>query len=86
MADRYFRITMAPEFRGVTGRNINHRLEIMNPAPTTTPEGNPLGFMEETKISAGADYYPAIAEDRQLQGAVVQVCRNIRGRAGGVSV
>ena len=76
MADRYFRITTAPEFRGVTGRNINHRLEIMQPAPTTTPEGEPLGFLEEIRITTGSDYYPAIAEDRELQAAVVRVCRN----------
>ena len=86
MADRYFRITTAPEFRGVTGRNINHRLDIMNPAPATTPEGEPLGFMEEIKISAGADYYPAIAEDQELQAAVLEVCRNIRAHVEGVSV
>jgi NAD(P)-dependent dehydrogenase (short-subunit alcohol dehydrogenase family) len=75
MADRYFRITTDPAYRGITGRNINHRLEIMEPAPTTTPEGTPLRFTDEMRITAGADYYPRIAEDRELQAAVLEVCR-----------
>jgi NAD(P)-dependent dehydrogenase (short-subunit alcohol dehydrogenase family) len=75
MADRYFRITTDSTYRGITGRNINHRLELMEPAPTTTPEGKPLGFADEMRITAGADYYPRIAEDRELQTAVLEVCR-----------
>jgi hypothetical protein len=47
----------------------------MEPAPTTTPEGKPLGFADEMRITAGADYYPRIAEDRELQTAVLEVCR-----------
>ncbi len=81
MADRYFRITTTPEFRGVTGQNINHRLEVMHPAPTTTAEGKPLRFTDEIRITAGADYFPAIAEDRTLQAAAVQVCRDAGARA-----
>lgn len=81
MADRYFQITTAPEFRGVTGRNFNHRLEIMQPAPTTTPEGKPLRFVDEMRITTGADYYPAIAEDRTVQAAILQICRKVRGHA-----
>jgi NAD(P)-dependent dehydrogenase (short-subunit alcohol dehydrogenase family) len=76
MADRYFRIATSPEFRDVTGQNINHKLKIMQPAPTATPDGRPLRFMDEMRITTGADYYPAIAEDRELQAAVMQVCRN----------
>jgi len=79
MADRYVRITTDPGFHGVTGRSINHRLDIMHPAPATTPEGKALGFMDEVKITTGADYYPAIAEDRDLQAAVLHVCRDIHG-------
>ncbi len=75
MADRYFRITTAPEFRGITGRSFNHRLEIMEPAPTTTPEGKPLRFIDEVRIATGADYYPAIAEDGNLCAAILQTCR-----------
>jgi hypothetical protein len=75
MADRYVRITTDSTYRGITGRNINHRLELMEPAPTTTPEGKPLGFADEMRITAGADYYPRIAEDRELQAAVLEVCR-----------
>ena len=73
MADRYYQIVTSPEFRGVTGQNINHRLEIMQPAPTTTPEGKPLRFADVMRIATGADYYPAIAEDKELQAAVMQV-------------
>jgi NAD(P)-dependent dehydrogenase (short-subunit alcohol dehydrogenase family) len=74
-ADRYVRITTAPEYRGITGRNINHRLELMEPAPATGPDGTPLRFTDDIKITAGADYYPRIAEDPQLQAAVLEVCR-----------
>lgn len=79
MADRYFRITTDPDFRGVTGRNINHRLEIMEPAPSTTAEGQSLRFTDELRITAGADYYPAIAEDGDLQAEVLRVCRTAHG-------
>lgn len=79
MADRYFRITTDPDFRGVTGRNINHRLEIMEPAPATTAEGKPLRFSDELRITAGADYYPPIAEDGDLQAEVLGVCRTAYG-------
>jgi hypothetical protein len=75
MADRYFPVTTAPEYRGITGRNINHRLEIMKPAPTTTPEGTPLRFMDEIRITTGSDYYPVIAEDEELQAEVLQICQ-----------
>jgi NAD(P)-dependent dehydrogenase (short-subunit alcohol dehydrogenase family) len=81
MADRYFRIAAAPEFRGITGRAINHRLEIMHPAPTSTPEGKPLGFVDEIRITAGADFYPMIADDQKLQEEVLQLCRGIREHA-----
>jgi NAD(P)-dependent dehydrogenase (short-subunit alcohol dehydrogenase family) len=75
MADRYVRITTAPEFRGVSGCNINHRLRVMHPAPSTTPDGKPLGFLDEAKISVGADYYPPIAEDPETQTTVLEICR-----------
>lgn len=82
MAERYFRITTGSEFRGVTGRNINHHLEIMRPAPTTTSEGKPLRVTDEIKITIGTDFYPAIADNQDLQAAVMQICRNARDLSG----
>lgn len=84
MADRYYRITTEPAYRGITGRDINHRLEIMEPAPSTTPDGTPLRFKEMMSITTGADYYPAIAENRNLQAAVLQICRehHLKGATG----
>lgn len=68
MADRYFQITTAPEFRGVTGCSINHHLKIMRPVPSETPAG--------IKTLMGADYYPAIAEDPEAQAKVLEICRD----------
>jgi hypothetical protein len=50
----------------------------MHPAPTTSSEGGPLSFSDEIKIATGAEYYPAIAENQELQAAVMQICRNAR--------
>lgn len=64
MADTYFHICTAEEFKGVTGKLFNHKREIMQPSHYTG------GFMQELKQLKDQRVYPRYADDIENIGRV----------------
>jgi NAD(P)-dependent dehydrogenase (short-subunit alcohol dehydrogenase family) len=72
LADAYFQITTADRFRGVTGQNINAKLELMVAASN---EG--VGVREQIRNVTGTGTYPVYAQDRAMQEAVRGLCESL---------
>jgi len=69
MADNYFHICTSDEFRGVTGKLINHKREIMRPSTTET------GFTQLKNI-LGSSSYPNYATNPSNVVQLWELCKN----------
>ncbi len=66
MASNYYTICTSERFIDTTGIHLNHKLEIMKPGPKNT------GF----KHAWGAAYYPAYANDSEVQNKIYDICQS----------
>ena len=71
MAGLYFDICTSDAFKEISGKAINHRLEIMQPEPAEK------GFVMEIKQPLGADFYPAYAHREDVSNKLLQLCSNL---------
>jgi NAD(P)-dependent dehydrogenase (short-subunit alcohol dehydrogenase family) len=69
VADAYFQITTAERFRGVSGKYLNDRLEIMAPA-----DNERVGLRQQMKHLTGGRHFPAYAEKTDVQAEVLAAC------------
>lgn len=61
MANNYFNICTADEFKHTTGKLFNDKLEIMQPSPSEYP-----GFFKQLKQVLGSSVYPAYADNTDV--------------------
>lgn len=73
MADKYFEICTSDKFKDVTGKLINHKLDIMEPAKNNDKAGAEL-----SKI-IGAKYYADYAEDEVVVNNLWDICKEYTG-------
>jgi NAD(P)-dependent dehydrogenase (short-subunit alcohol dehydrogenase family) len=77
MAARYVEIITSPRFADVTGKLINHKLEIMQPGAEKP------GLADQFRQLAGAGYYPPSAHDRDAATRVLEFCEKVTAMAEG---
>lgn len=75
MADVYFNICTSDEFRNVTGKLINHRLEVVE--QTTLEEDS--NFMQVFREILSGKTYPRYAGDLVMQDKVWQLSQKLTG-------
>lgn len=68
IANRYYEICTSDKFRDVTGKQFNHRLEIMQPALENR------GFLTDVKQAVGASVYPAYAHRKDVADHLWELC------------
>ena len=73
MAKHYFDICTSDKFKDVSGKLINHKQEIMQPAKQQP------GIADQVRQLTGAGFYPKYADDRQAQDAIWDFCLNAAG-------
>jgi NAD(P)-dependent dehydrogenase (short-subunit alcohol dehydrogenase family) len=74
MAEKYVQICSYSRFGEISGKLINHRLQVMEPAPK-----NPSISMQ-TKQLLHADYYPFYADNKKVQNELWEVCIELTGK------
>jgi len=72
MADKYFEICTSDKYRNITGKLINHKLDIMEPAK------NNKSNSEFAKV-LGSKYYPDYAEEVELIEIIWNLCKEYTG-------
>lgn len=73
MANHYFEICTSDKFYGITGKHLNHKLEIMLPG-----EENP-GFIHGIQQTIGIEKYPRYADRADVAHHVLAHCRKWTG-------
>jgi NAD(P)-dependent dehydrogenase (short-subunit alcohol dehydrogenase family) len=73
MAKHYFDICTIDKFKDVSGKLINHKQEIMQPAKEQP------GIADQVRQLTGAGFYPYYADDRLEQDAIWNFCMNAAG-------
>jgi NAD(P)-dependent dehydrogenase (short-subunit alcohol dehydrogenase family) len=71
MAGLYYNICTAENFKGVTGKLINHKLEVMIPEPE-----NP-GALEQLRQLTGAGHYPRYAQNKEMTDKLIELCAHL---------
>ncbi len=70
-ANLYYQICTSESFKHLTGKQFNHKPEVMQPSV----EG--AGLMESWKQVAGASKYPVYADHKETQEQLWQLCRDL---------
>jgi NAD(P)-dependent dehydrogenase (short-subunit alcohol dehydrogenase family) len=73
MANVYYQICTSEDFKKVTGKLINHRLEIVEKSKLTEKDN---AFKVAREIQRGKTY-PLYAEDKSVQDKVLNLCRKL---------
>ncbi|SDZ39345.1 NAD(P)-dependent dehydrogenase, short-chain alcohol dehydrogenase family [Evansella caseinilytica] len=71
MAENYFQICTADNYKHVTGKLFNDKLEIMQPSPREYP-----GFFKQLKQLLGSSTYPA-CENTNIREELWQLCTKL---------
>jgi len=74
MADKYFRICTAEQFKHTTGKLFNDKPEIMQPSPKEYP-----GFIKQMKQIYGTSVYPAYPENTSVGDKLWALCTEYTG-------
>lgn len=75
MANVYYRICPSEEFKQITGKLINHRLEIVERSKLEDDSG----FFQVAQEIRKGKTYPGYAENREVQEKVWEFCNNLTG-------
>lgn len=75
MADKYYQICTADEFKHTTGKLFNDKLEIMQPSPNEYP-----GFIHQMKQIIGTRVYPAYKENTNVSNKLWALCTEATGK------
>ncbi len=67
MASHYFKITTSDTFKNVTGKQFNHKQELMEPSPENS----------SFKDAWGSNYYPYYATRKDLNDKIWNLCTNM---------
>jgi hypothetical protein len=73
MAENYFQICTSEKFANVSGKLINHKLEIMQPSKQDEGSGTKPGEL------FGAKHYPKYADDKETSKKVWELCKELTG-------
>ncbi|AYB46162.1 SDR family oxidoreductase [Paenibacillus lautus] len=74
MADKYFKICTAEQFKHTTGKLFNDKPEVMQPSPKEYP-----GFIKQMKQILGTRVYPAYPENTNVSDKLWAICAELTG-------
>ncbi len=80
MAGLYYEICTSSAFKKVSGKQFNHKLEIMQPAQ------DGLGFFPQMKQVVGAEVYPTYADRADISDKVWALCEELTNKFNSADV